>query len=127
MKEIEDLFDKSNRYLKSADLLLADGDYASSISRTYYAMLYAAQAMLLTKKLSFSSHTGVISTFSEHFIKTGIFPKEMGRELNRAFTKRQIGDYTSTPVLTREEAKQILENGRHFVMVIAQYWPGSDR
>jgi uncharacterized protein (UPF0332 family) len=127
MKEIEDLFHKSNRYLKSAGLLLADGDYESSISRTYYAMLYAAQAMLLTKKLSFSSHTGVISTFSEHFIKTGIFPKEMGRELNRAFSKRQIGDYTSTPVLTREEAEQTLENGRQFVTAIVQYWQRGDR
>ena len=46
--------------------------------------------MLLIKNLSFSSHKGVISAFGEHFVKTDIFPKEMGRELNRAFEKRQI-------------------------------------
>ncbi len=48
-------------------------------------MHFAAEALLLTKDLSFSSHGGVISAFGEHYIKTNILPKEMGRELNRAF------------------------------------------
>lgn len=91
MKEIEALIQKAERYLKSAELLLADGDYESSVSRTYYAMLYCAQAALLTKQLSFSSHKGVISLFGEYFIKTGIFSKDMSKELSRAFTKRQLG------------------------------------
>lgn len=93
MKEIGFLIQRATRYLKSAEILLKEKDYESSVSRTYYAMFYSVQAMLLTKKLSFSSHKGIISAFGEHFVKTGIFPKEMGRELNRAFEKRQIGDY----------------------------------
>ncbi len=93
MKEIESLIQRALKYLRSAEILLKEGDYESSVSRAYYAMFYSAQAMLLTKNLSFSSHKGVISSFGEHFIKTGIFQKEMGRELNRAFEKRQIGDY----------------------------------
>ena len=68
--------------------------------------------MLLTKNLSFSSHKGVISAFGEHFVKTGIFPKEMGRELNRAFEKRQLGDYEYTFVISRTEAEEILKSGK---------------
>ena len=93
MKEAKALVERARRYLKSAEMLLRDRDFKSSVSRTYYAMFYCAQAALLTKELSFSSHKGVISAFGEHFVKTGIFPKEMGRELNRAFEKRQVGDY----------------------------------
>jgi uncharacterized protein (UPF0332 family) len=115
MKEIESLIKKANRYLKSAKLLLKDGDYESSVSRTYYAMFYSAQAMLLTKNLSFSSHKSVISAFGKNFIKTGILPKDMGRELNRAFEKRQIGDYEYKFVILEEEAEKILENGKKFV------------
>ena len=121
MTEIDSLVKRAKRYIRSAELLLNDEDYESSISRTYYAMFYAAQAVLLTKKLTFSSHKGVISAFGKHFIKTEIFPKEMGRELNRAFEKRQIGDYGYTFVVSDEEAEQMLRYGKEFVNKITSW------
>jgi len=121
MKEIDSLIQRANRYLTSAEILLREGDYESSISRTYYAMFYSAQAMLLTKSLSFSSHKAVISAFDEHFVKTGVFPREMGREFNRAFEKRQLADYEYTFVLCEEEAEETLVNGRKFVEEIVQH------
>jgi uncharacterized protein (UPF0332 family) len=121
MKEVKSLIERAKKYLRSAELLLNEGDYESSVSRTYYAMLYAAQAMLLTKNLSFSSHKGVISAFGEHFIKTGILPKELGRALNKAFEKRQIGDYEYTFMIAKGEAEEILGAGEKFVEKIAQH------
>lgn len=121
MTETTALIQKAKRYLKSAQLLLEDKDYESSVSRTYYAMFYAAQAVLLTKNLSFSSHKGVISAFGEHFVKTGTFPKKMGRELNRAFEKRQIGDYEYTFVVSNEDAEQMLQSGKEFVNTITRW------
>ena len=121
MKEINSLIERAKRYLKSAEVLLGEGDYESSVSRTYYAMFYSAQAILLTKNLSFSSHKGVISAFGEHFVKTGIFPKERGKELNKAFEKRQLGDYEYTFVISKKEAEEILGNGYKFVDSINQY------
>ncbi|MCP4259559.1 MAG: HEPN domain-containing protein [Planctomycetes bacterium] len=126
MKETSALIQKAQRYLKSAELLLKDGDSESSVSRTYYAMFYAAEAVLLTKTLSFSSHKGVISAFGEHFIKTDIFPREMGRELNRAFEKRQIGDYEYTFVISEEEAEQMLQSGKEFVNTITRFLDAND-
>jgi len=84
-------------------------------------MFYSAQAVLLAKNLSFSSHKGLISAFGEHFIKTDIFPKEMGRELNRAFEKRQLEDYEYTFVISKQEAEEILENGKKFIEKIVQH------
>jgi len=121
VKEIKSLIERASRYLKSAEILLKEGDYESSVSRTYYAMFYSVQALLLTKNLSFSSHKGVVSAFGKHFIKTAIFPKEMGRELNRAFEKRQIGDYEYTFVITEDEAEEILMGGKKFVEAIARH------
>ena len=121
MKEIKSLIERAKKYLKSAKILLKVEDYESSVSRTYYAMFHSAQAMLLTKNLSFSSHKGVISAFGEHFVKTGIFSRELGRELNRALEKRQISDYAYTFVISREEAEEILENGKKFVEKIVQH------
>jgi uncharacterized protein (UPF0332 family) len=121
MKEVEALVNRAERYLKSAHLLLGDGDYESAVSRIYYAMFFAVQTALLTKNLSTSSHKGTISTFSTEFIKTGLFPREMGRELNRAFEKRQLGDYTHTFVITVTEAEQALHTGQEFLQNIIRY------
>jgi len=121
MKEVLSLFEKAKKYLKSSKMLLEIGDYESSVSRAYYAMFYSIEAVLLTRNLSFSSHKGVISSFGEHFIKTGIFPREMGRELNRAFEKRQLGDYEYTFVISQDEAEEILEKSKLFVETIIQY------
>jgi len=76
---------------------------------------------LLTKNLSFSSHKGVVSAFGEHYVKRGVFPREMGRELNRAFEKRQLADYEYTFVISREEAEEILSNGKKFVENIVRH------
>jgi uncharacterized protein (UPF0332 family) len=45
----------------------------------------------------------------------------MGRELNKAFEKRQIGDYEYTFVISKMEAEEILGNGKKFVEKIAQH------
>jgi uncharacterized protein (UPF0332 family) len=118
MKEVKSLMQRADRFLESADILLEHGDYESSVSRTYYAMFYSVEALLLTKDLSFSSHKGVISSFGEHFIKTGILPREMGRELNLAFQKRQLGDYEYAFVISKDDAAGMLETGRRFVETI---------
>lgn len=121
MNEIDSLFQRADKYLKSAELLLKEGDYESSVSRTYYAMFYSVQAILLTKNLSVSTHKGAISVFGKHFIKTGIFTKELGRELNRAYQKRQLGDYEYKFVISKDEAKELLINGKNFVEKMIQY------
>lgn len=121
MKEAASLIERAKKYLKSSKILLEDGDYESSVSRSYYSMFYSAQALLLTKNLSFSSHKGVISAFGEHFIKSGVFPKDMGREINRAFEKRQLGDYEYTFVISESEAEEILEESKQFVEMATRY------
>ncbi len=126
MKETNALIQRAQRYLKSAELLLKDGDSESSVSRAYYAMFYAVEAALLTTGLSFSSHKGVISAFGEHFVKTDVFPREMGRELNRAFEKRQIGDYEYTFIISEDEAEQMLQSGKEFVNTIARWLDTND-
>lgn len=74
----QDHLDRSDRYLRSAMLLLDDGDAASSVSRSCYAMFHAAQAALLTRDIDAASHRGVISTFGETFIKEGPLEPELG-------------------------------------------------
>ena len=83
-------------------------------------MFYAVQATLLSKGLSYSSHKSVISSFGEQFVKTGVFPREMGRQVNLAFQKRQLGDYEAAFVISKEDAETLHEGAVRFVDTVAQ-------
>jgi uncharacterized protein (UPF0332 family) len=41
----------------------------------------------------------LIQYFNIHFVKTGIFPKEFGKSLHRAFDFRQESDYGSELIM----------------------------
>lgn len=85
MKEIMNFIEKAGKFLITAEHALNIGDFDSCVSRSYYAMFFVAEASLLTKNLSASAHKGVISLFGEHFVKTGIFDRELGKALNVLF------------------------------------------
>ena len=121
IKEMEDLTGKAKRFLRSAEVLLQDGDYDSCVSRCYYAMFFMAEAVLLTQGLKASSHKGVITLFGERFIKTGILRKELGRALNDTYDSRQIGDYAIGFMITQDEAESRLKKARNFVTEVEQH------
>ena len=121
MSQIRMLIEKAGRYLRSAELLIQDSDYDSAVSRAYYAMFYAAQAALLKKGMTFSSHKAVISAFGRHFVKTGIFEREMGRDLNVIFDERQLGDYEPMFSISQDDARHATEVGQRFVDQIAAW------
>lgn len=64
---------------------------------------------------------GVISLFGEHFIKTRIFDKELGKALSEAFDKRLIGDYSIGFLISEQEAKNLLDVARNFVSKTKEY------
>jgi len=82
--EIKPLVKKARKFISTSKLLLNHEDFDSSVSRTYYAMFYIVEALLLSKNLKFKSHRGVISGFGQHFINTNIFPKIMSDRLRNA-------------------------------------------
>jgi len=56
VKEVQDFIAKAERFLTSAEHLLALGDYDSCASRCYYAAFFMAEAALMQKGLEPSSH-----------------------------------------------------------------------
>jgi len=110
MKEIiQKLINKGNRSLESAYKLYELKYYEFAVSRAYYAMFYLAGAALFSKDLLFSKHSRVIAGFGQHFVKTGIFSKELHDELRTAYDERSIGDYGYDIIITKDEAGEVLK------------------
>ena len=113
-KEIADLLAKAQRSIKAAERLLRDGDYDFAVSRAYYGMFYVAQAMLLTRDLRRSKHSGVIAAFQEQFVKPGDVPDRFFHLLRDGFEDRAEGDYGFAEI-SRDQAEAGIEAARQFV------------
>jgi len=74
-----------------------------------------------------ASYKGVISLFGEHFVKTEIFERELGKALNDAYDKRLVGDYGIGLTVTKEEAKDLLETAQDFVQKLKNYLIPAER
>ena len=107
--------EQAEESLESAQILLEHEKYRPSVSRSYYAMFYAVQALLTRKKLTASKHSGAIAIFNREFVKQNIFDKEFSRWLQEAFDLRQRADYREMFTVSSERAKVVLENARSFV------------
>ena len=120
-KDVKKLIQKARRSIDASKRLLDSGDYDFSASRTYYAMFYCAEALLLIKKLSFSKHSGVISAFGRYYVKTNIFPREMHSYLSNAFEDRQISDYEVIITISKEQANVHIRNAEEFLRLTVNY------
>ncbi len=89
---IFNLIEKAQRNIRVAEKLINDDELEIAVSRLYYAMFYCAEALLLSKNLSFSSHKGVIVNFGKEFVKSGIFDERFRKVLQNAFEDRQEAD-----------------------------------
>lgn len=105
-QQLRAMIGKGERSLRAANdhLIKKDSDFASS--KAYYTVFHLMQAVLLTKQKTYSKHAGVISGFSEHFIKTGIFPVIFGEMIQRLRKDRELGDYGYQLSLSQEEAQR---------------------
>ena len=119
--EIQGLLDKAERFIESARLLRQHGDLASAASRLYYAMFYCAEALLLTKGLSFSKHGSAIAAYGQHFVKTGEMPAETHRWLRDALDKRQLADYEVRPILSDDDIEEMEAQAVQFLDAAREY------
>ena len=121
MSRIQQLLTLAQEELDTADLLWKNDRYRACISRSYYAMYHATQALLSLKDLNTKTHKGIIQMFGQHFIKTGIFPIELARALSDAYDMRRLSDYEETIFLSSEQSEIILNSARSFIEQAVQY------
>ena len=115
------ILQKATRSLVVAKRLAATGEYDFASSRAYYAVFYAMQAALRTKKLASSKHSGTIRLFNQHFVKPGIFPTEFNKFITRLFSERQTGDYVFNTVITEPDAEKDIQIAEQVVQAITDY------
>lgn len=119
--EVRELLDKARRSLKTPENIFKDGEVDFAGSRAYYAMFYVAEALLLERGLSFSSHSAVSANFGKEFAKTGILNPKFHNQLIKAQDRRNIGDYAIGDHLTDAEVREMLAWAKEFIKAAENY------
>ena len=114
-REVALYMERAHQTLEVAAHNLDDGFYAAAVNRAYYAVFYAANAMLSTQGLARSKHSGVISAFRELFVKPGLIEAEYSRIYGRVMDDRHLGDYEIKRTITAGRAQEDLDGAQRFV------------
>ena len=115
MDEKQILMERAHEKLEVAKSLFGTGFYSDAVSRAYYAMFYAARALLSAKNIYPKTHRGVISQFGLKFVKEGEFEKEIFDLFARAQEDREEADYGLLSETDDDEAKKIIEGAEKFL------------
>jgi uncharacterized protein (UPF0332 family) len=118
---IRQLMALAEQALHTAQVNLDVGDYRATVNRGYYATFYAASAMLLTKGVERRKHSGVISGFREHFVKSGLIEAEYSNVYGEALVIREDADYAIEIPIDFDMAETALHQARHFVQRMSEY------
>ena len=107
--------------LKSARILLEAGDYRGANNRAYYAIFHAVNAVHALRGQAYKRHKDAIGSFNKDYVKTEIFPREMGRRIGEAEEIRHASDYDDFYIASQEEAERQVAVADEFIEVVQQY------
>ena len=102
--------EKAYECLSSAKTLRETGDYRGAANRTYYTAYHAIRSILALDMVEFKRHSGNISYFRQHYIKTGLFDVGLSEILTLASQTRNSSDYDDFYILSKEEVNIQIEN-----------------
>ncbi|WP_436415750.1 HEPN domain-containing protein [Petrimonas sp.] len=90
---VEYRFERARKTLEEAAYMRKGNFFNAAVNRLYYACYYAATALLVAKGVEATTHSGVKTMLSYHFVRTGLLSLENGTTFSSLFDKRHSSDY----------------------------------
>ena len=112
---------RARQSLQAAKLLCDNGLFPDSLSRSYYAILHAARAALLTQGVRVSSHEAVKRLFGMHLVKPGLLSAELAVSIRREQDDRFLADYDVTFEPGTEQTEERVKEARRFLQSIESF------
>jgi len=114
-------YEQGKAALESSKTLFEKSDLKGSLNRSYYAIFYAARALLALRQLETRKHSGLVATFIKEYVASGIFAREFSNIIKNAQKIRTEVDYEDFYIVSRDTAKGQIENAEKFVKEIKRY------
>ncbi|MFW6169257.1 MAG: HEPN domain-containing protein [Planctomycetota bacterium] len=114
-QEVQRELIRAGKSLAAAKALLKEGLLEDSLSRSYYAVLHAARALLIGEGFAPQSHEAVKRLFGLHLVNTGKLDTHHAHILREAQDDRALADYDVAFVPQEERVRQRVSNAELFV------------
>ncbi|GFP37768.1 hypothetical protein HKBW3S44_01448 [Candidatus Hakubella thermalkaliphila] len=113
-------FERAKTTLNEAIDEVSRRNFRLAVNRAYYSVFYAMRAFLATVNKDSSKHSGVMSLFNQHFIKTGIVSEISFKSVQALMDLRHEGDYQDFAKITEEEAKGAVETAKIVITMLKE-------
>jgi uncharacterized protein (UPF0332 family) len=101
----------------AAALAAENGLLGSAVNRVYYAVFYAACALLAKDGKEYGKHSAVRAAVNRDLVKSGKLAVEFGELFNTLFNERNQGDYGYFKDFSKDEVSSWISSAREFLAV----------
>ncbi|MBS1249039.1 MAG: hypothetical protein MAG431_00612 [Chloroflexi bacterium] len=124
--EIQAYMKRAYDMLEVAQHNLNDSYNYTAVNRAYYAVFNAANALLSTKGITRSKHSGVIAAFRQYFVKNGEIESEYSHIFGQLLDDRNVSDYIILEEIETAQASLDVNGAKRFVERIEAYLQSGD-
>lgn len=109
----------SREDLDTANLTFEAGQYRGANNRAYYSIFHTISAVLALEGIAFKRHKDTLSYFNKNYVRTEIFPRELGRKIVKAEEIRHASDYDTFYIASKEVTAQQIQTAEQ-ILVLAE-------
>ena len=107
--------------LRVARLLMQSKEYRAANNRAYYAIFHAISAVHALDGKAYKKHKDAIANFNKDYVKTEIFPREIGRKISRAEEIRHASDYDDFYIADKKETQELTDTAEELIRMVEAY------
>ena len=107
--------------IRSAEILLNAGEYRSSNNRAYYGIYHAISAIHALDGNVYRKHKDALANFNKEYVKTEVFPRNIGKRISEAEEIRHASDYDDFYIATKVEAEEQIATAKELLELVSQY------
>jgi len=115
VKLAKEMIRKAKDKLESAWILFQNSKFEDAVSRAYYAVFFAASAVLYLLGEMPRSHDGLVHLFGLKVVEGKLTDKKYGRILSRLREARESSDYSLYAFFEKEEVLSLLNDAEAFI------------
>lgn len=113
--------EQAKEELEDAKLLYNNNRYKSANNRVYYSIFHSIRAVLALEGVDFKKHKDVQAYFNKNYVRTEIFPKDMGRRIIDASKIREDSDYDDQFVVDKEKTLKQIDTAKEMIELVEKY------
>lgn len=107
--------------LDTANLTFEAGQYRGANNCAYYSIFHTISAVLAVEGIAFKKHKDTLSYFNKNYVRTEIFPRELGRKIVKAEEIRHASDYDTFYVASKEVTAQQIQTAEQILALAENY------